>query len=197
MRLLCKYSKFFRAALESDFQEAHTKTIELPEDDEATIELFVHWLYGQTPFNRPSLAISEENPAALLRYLKLYVFGSKMIIPRLQNDVTTALHNFYKTPFHKAPCMEAVLYLYQNTTENSRTRDFIAETTARYLKRPLEAEKMPSAWADALKQSPELGRDIIGRLFNWSEHLFQPDAELEADQRLDVGLKEELFVTDD
>ena len=45
--LLCDASPFFKAAFTGKFKENSEKTMQLPEDDECTFELFVDWLYHQ------------------------------------------------------------------------------------------------------------------------------------------------------
>ncbi|KAI9666701.1 MAG: hypothetical protein M1821_004637 [Bathelium mastoideum] len=44
--LLCSSSGYLKAALSNEWREAQTRTIELPEDDEDTFELYLQWLYS-------------------------------------------------------------------------------------------------------------------------------------------------------
>jgi hypothetical protein len=48
--LLCNTSPFFRSALKGSFAEASKRSIELPEDDADSFDLFVRWLYGGINF---------------------------------------------------------------------------------------------------------------------------------------------------
>lgn len=172
LEMLCKYSKYFRAALKRNFQEADTKSFEFLEEDEDTFEHFVLWLYGHPAFDRPPNAISAEKPEALCLYVRLYVLASRFMVLQLQNAIVTALHFFYSANVHEEPCMEAVLFLYQNTNRNAELRHLISAAIARYLKCPPGSGKaldMPDAWEAAFDGSSELGADVIGHLFSWRE----------------------------
>jgi len=66
--LLCKYSEFFRAALQGQFKEAKEKQVTLPDDNPEVLELFVQWIFtggyvenGYLRFNRVNTREHFEN----------------------------------------------------------------------------------------------------------------------------------------
>jgi len=44
--LLCYYPQFFRGALEGKFEEGEKQGVWLDTEDEATFNLFLHWMYS-------------------------------------------------------------------------------------------------------------------------------------------------------
>lgn len=87
--LLRFYSDFFRAAFNGSFKEASERKIELPEVDVDVFEAFQVWLYTQ------SLPQNETAPAKVYPewsiLVKLWIFGDKHQIPRLQNNTMDAI----------------------------------------------------------------------------------------------------------
>lgn len=52
-------SSFFKAALNEDFKEAKTNSIELPEDDPSIFKLYLCWIYDISPFTEPKECIPD------------------------------------------------------------------------------------------------------------------------------------------
>ncbi|KAL8636332.1 MAG: hypothetical protein Q9226_009266, partial [Calogaya cf. arnoldii] len=72
--------------------EASTGRLELPEDDEATIELFVHWLYGH-------LMHYLTTPEQVEHHISLICFARRIWLPELHNDCIDAVRSFYSSKY--------------------------------------------------------------------------------------------------
>ncbi|KAL8679319.1 MAG: hypothetical protein Q9224_007049, partial [Gallowayella concinna] len=77
--LICDRSAHVRAALQGQFQEASTGQVEFPEDEQATFELFIRWLYDST--DRIC-----STPEQLRHYISLMCFAQRILLPELHND---------------------------------------------------------------------------------------------------------------
>lgn len=190
MRRLCKVSGFFKGALHGGFREAQTSSLHLLEEDVRTFEIFIRWLYGYEIFNVPPLTISSVGRTALFHYIKLYVFASKMLIPKLQNDIVRELHVYFEeTSPETVPIITTVLFLYENTAEDAKLRFLLASCLARYLKRPLcTTATLTDQWNDALSRSAKLGQDIIAAMISWGHR------NRESDARVSIGTLEDFLV---
>ncbi|KAL8665869.1 MAG: hypothetical protein Q9168_007613 [Polycauliona sp. 1 TL-2023] len=85
--LLCDRSSHFRAAFLSQFQEAQTSVIELPEDDETAFKLFILWLYGSTEFGNPSTQYLKD-------YIQVLCFAQRILLPELHNDCIDVIRRY-------------------------------------------------------------------------------------------------------
>lgn len=83
--LLVSHSSFFKAALTSEFEEANTNIICLPEQDPEIVGLFVQWCYTGDPH------YSRFAGHKLIQLIQLYEFADKYMIPRLHNDLIWVL----------------------------------------------------------------------------------------------------------
>lgn len=82
--LVCDRSSYFRAALQGQFQEAQTNRIEFPEEAEATLELFIRWLYGST-HEKASTSVT------FLQAVTLMGFARQIVLPELHNHFIDAI----------------------------------------------------------------------------------------------------------
>lgn len=99
--LLTHFSEFFRAALNGNFKEAMDKRITLEDEDPATFECFVHWLYYQ---KLPDTVL-DGNGAPLIDWMSatglnesdflvhVYFLADKYSVRELCNKATTELLN--------------------------------------------------------------------------------------------------------
>ncbi|KAL8685567.1 MAG: hypothetical protein Q9218_007677 [Villophora microphyllina] len=76
--LLCDRSAHFRAALSGNFHEAQISVIEFPEEEEATFEAFLGWLYAS------DLDIPE-NLEELTSLVQLLCFARSILLEELSN----------------------------------------------------------------------------------------------------------------
>jgi len=83
---LCRYSPFFRRALDRDWSEAKSNIITLPDDTPETFGIYCDWLYNISPFrvsDVPSDQDEEQKVSAFniasKRYYNAYVFGDKVL----------------------------------------------------------------------------------------------------------------------
>ena len=87
--LLCDRSDYFKATFQGEFAEAKSKELYLPEDDDASFELFVNWLYGGT-FKPP---INDDELAA---HFGLLALAEKVLIEHLCNLTTDHIRGYYR-----------------------------------------------------------------------------------------------------
>jgi hypothetical protein len=80
--LICSKSEFFRACLETDFSEAGSKTVALPEDGIEQVEAFLTWIYRGTF----ELSINERGGVSADNY-KPYAFGDKILAEEFCNVI--------------------------------------------------------------------------------------------------------------
>ncbi|KAL8800501.1 MAG: hypothetical protein Q9182_005137 [Xanthomendoza sp. 2 TL-2023] len=97
--LICDRSAHFRAALEGQFHEAQTGRLELRDDEEATIELFIRWLYGS--INRSILTLKE-----LHHYVSLMCFARRILLTELHNDCMDSIRQHFRLQAQQKQQME-------------------------------------------------------------------------------------------
>lgn len=89
--LLCDRSDYFKATFHGEFAEAKAKELYLPEDNDASFELFVNWLYGgDLRMGRPSK--DDDLPA----YFGLLALAHKILIEHLGNLATDYIRAYYR-----------------------------------------------------------------------------------------------------
>ena len=127
------HSPVLKAAFNSDFIEGQTQTYTLKEPSEITGRLLVHWLYFQ------QLDIIDHDDWELngdsdedLALMQLWILADKLIIPRLQNEVTRKMHQLALD--EKYVPRNSLPYLYENTPKDSLLRRFVVDLCACYMK---------------------------------------------------------------
>ena len=89
--LLCDRSDYFKATFQGDFAEAQSKELYLAEDNDASFELFVNWLYGgDVQIGQPIM--DDELPA----YFGLLALADKILIEHLRNVATDRIRGYYR-----------------------------------------------------------------------------------------------------
>jgi len=86
---LCQYSPFFKSALDRDWSEAKSNTINLPDDTAETFGIYCEWLYNISPFRVSDVLIGQDSKQRFAafhrdsdRYYHAYVFGDKVLDPK-------------------------------------------------------------------------------------------------------------------
>jgi len=135
--LIERGSTFFAGALGGQFSEAKSNTMDLPDEDPETFDLFVHWLYHSTLPPIPDARITDaaELTVAEWSYYGLYCLGEKWCINALKNqtiDRIREFHNSRATTIH--PCH--IESCYARTSESSLLRRYVIESTAFALRSP-------------------------------------------------------------
>jgi hypothetical protein len=162
--LLCNTSPFFRCALKGSFAEASKRSIELPEDDVDSFDLFVRWLYGGDKFPLSS----PDGEDVLYDYLKLYVLASKLLTTRLQNKVINAVFFYVRQDRAPLPALQHVQYIYENTEAGSKMRALLSECIAAHLFSGRLEQPFPEEWERILQSSGGVGCDIIRYIYCWN-----------------------------
>lgn len=123
---LCEESTFFKAAFTSNYKESSEKSIQLPEDDVDTVEMFVQWLYNHhqcSLFRGPW----DEDGEYLTPSIRLLVFADKYDIRRLKIHVFEELIAHYDDQEAQCFSQTAMEYVYKNSCHGSGIRTLVAE----------------------------------------------------------------------
>ncbi|CAF9942840.1 MAG: hypothetical protein ALECFALPRED_010144 [Alectoria fallacina] len=159
MDRLCEASSVFEAAFLGNFKESSEKTMQLPEDDEGTFELFVDWLYGQRYAMLPEVEKGHEDYEKDKRFLQayqLFVLADKYRVCKLKSLVIEAL--FADVTMCKGvPSNASVAYAYEHTTQCSGLRKWLADYHAWNVR--LEWYELSDAQA-FLRQQPDFATDL-------------------------------------
>ena len=126
---LFEASTFFKAAFTSDFRESGERTMTLPEDDEATFDLFVEWLYHQRYNFPPPPEANAKGKNRFMQPFQLYVLADKYDIRRLKSLIVSQIFTAFKLN-SEFPSREATVYAYEHTSPNSTIRKLIADRLA-------------------------------------------------------------------
>lgn len=106
--LLCDRSDYFKATFQGEFAEAKSKELYLPDDNDASFELFVNWLYGGN-LKPPS---KDEELAACLGLLAL---AEKILIEHLRNLATDRIREYYRESRARVSTRD-LSFVYENTS---------------------------------------------------------------------------------
>lgn len=123
-QLLCDTSGFFEAALNGNFKESKSQTIEMAEDDADVFHRFQYWAYTGVIEQEPR----NQSDISWHTLIDLYVFAEVRCIPALQNAAIDAVIRKHESS-PRAP-IEEYRYIYENTAEKSPLRRFLAKWAA-------------------------------------------------------------------
>ncbi|KAA6410594.1 MAG: 50S ribosomal L17 [Lasallia pustulata] len=122
--LLCRYSRYFSAALNGSFKEAQTGIVDLADETIPVIRMFNLWLYTQKIVGRDS----SEDVIKCQDLIDLYIFAEKRVIPKLQDAAILALLKQMQTR-EKIP-IAYVTRIWENTAEKSGLRRLFVDAAA-------------------------------------------------------------------
>ncbi|KAM0804895.1 hypothetical protein BDR22DRAFT_884989 [Usnea florida] len=105
--LLCDRSDYFKATFQGEFIEGKSKELYLPEDNDASFELFVNWLYGGN-IKPPS------NDDGLQAYFGLLALSEKILIEHLGNLATDHIRTYYRDTKARVSARD-LLFVFENT----------------------------------------------------------------------------------
>ena len=131
---LFEASTFFKAAFTSDFRESGERTMTLPEDDEATFDLFVEWLYHQRDHLPQPPKANVKGKDRYMQPFQLYVLADKYDIRSLKSLIVSQVFTAFKQDSYFLNCA-AMVYAYEHTSPNSTIRKLIADRFACIVKR--------------------------------------------------------------
>ena len=105
--LLCDRSDYFKAAFQGDFVEGKSKELYLPENNDASFELFVNWLYGGN-IKPPS------NDDELQAYFGLLALAEQLLIEHLGNLATDHIRTYYRDSKARVSARD-LSFVFENT----------------------------------------------------------------------------------
>ena len=126
--LLCDRSDYFKATFQGSFTEATTKELYLPDDNDASFQLFVNWLYGGDPHvGRPK---TDDELEAVFGLLAL---AEKVLVEHLCNLATDVIRAYYRET--KARVLARDLgFVFENTSAHLLQRSLAVVAALQTLK---------------------------------------------------------------
>lgn len=117
---LLQVSPFFKAAFTSNFQEGLKQTMNLPDEDVGTIEVFAQWLYTQHYAITSTFAPDEKRSKRLDQPISLYIFAEKYQMLSLKQLLLRELYDSLDQ--WGSPTLNQVERIYESTIESSALR---------------------------------------------------------------------------
>lgn len=157
-------SPFFEVALSAPWKEHQTRVIKLPEDDTATVGLYLDWVYrDRLPTHAQYSA--DQASAVYLSLAKLYVFGERVLDVAIRNEIVEHVIDFTAgvdqgfPSYQYYPDAAAVEAIYEGTTEEPPMRRLLVDLYARHGEREwLAPEELPAAFFR------DVARELVGRV---------------------------------
>lgn len=126
--LLCDRSDYFKATFQGEFAEAKSKELYLPDDNDASFELFVNWLYGgDLRIDQPS------NDEQLLAHFGLLALAEKILIEHLRNLATDHIRGYYRDSKARVFARD-VSFVFENTRGHLMQRSMTVVAAMQTLK---------------------------------------------------------------
>ena len=118
-KLLCLYSQFFRARLQTADPSISPLEVILPDIKDPAFGLVVHWLYSGT---------LNHVPDGINGLFPLYYLTEELGIPLLGNSVMDAIRDCYRSnPVPNYPGIGRIHQVYGKTTTGSPLRRFVVQ----------------------------------------------------------------------
>lgn len=124
--LLCHYSEYFRKGLRGGFQEASTKILYLSDVTPRIFRMFLGWIhFGELT----SPTGNVENDPIWLYLPDLWIYGDKLIVPLLQNEVMDIM--FDRAVTRKGTTVWDMHTAYEDTVPSSPLHRFYIDFVCR------------------------------------------------------------------
>lgn len=171
-RLICEKSDFFHKAFMSGFIEGEEGKMDMPEDSEGAISLFLGWLY------RDELRTGHSQ-SALDNLLDLYFFGENICLTYLIDLTMDEIQTIYKD--HQLFMTEKTIdKVYQHTSQSSKLRSFCIDLMVfQYTNDgsddgdPLPYNQTPALSYDQLKAIWKLSAKNVDIYFDYFQRIGQ------------------------
>ena len=168
--ILCQHVPFFDRAFNSNFPEATTSVMELPEDKTHLIQTFILWLYAGAP---PDWSPENWKPR-FMSLLEMYLLGEKWILEDLQSAMYRLLYKHHEECEDFDACQEG----WKLTQDSTIRFVMIARCHALLFRKPPgrnEGGIGTSAIKDRLGSDPEFLKEaLLYRHYTFGRHL--PDS---------------------
>jgi hypothetical protein len=164
-KLLCDRSSFFQNAFSSDsnFKEATEGIMYLPEDDPATFDRIINWLY------RDQLPVCVErvegrHPISFHRSLiDMFLFAEKYCINVLANRAMDQMQDVHLKE-NIIPNIEDIKHVYYNSHEKSKLRLYVAAAACYLFSFGIDINhqrKLNRSDSKLAREIPDYGADFI------------------------------------
>lgn len=132
--LICARSPFFKAALSNDWKEAQEGSVELPDDKDDIVTIYVQWLYRNQIFYKEEKDVKESYVPEMNRLIALYLLAEKFQDRDFQDAAIDAMiariHSPYQGFSSFYPGADEIVGLYKNTSESSPVRRLMVDSYA-------------------------------------------------------------------
>ena len=126
--LLCDRSDYFKATFQGPFTEATAKELYLPEDNDASFQIFVNWLYGGDQHVGPPQTDDE-----LEAVFGLLALAEKVLVEHLRNLATDVIRAYYRDTKARVLARD-VGFVFENTTAHLLQRSLTVVAAMQTLK---------------------------------------------------------------
>lgn len=144
---------FFDLIYNEDWKRGRSGELRLPEEDAASFDLFVHWIYRGS-FNHVDFSLARRYD-----YLSVYALGEKWSIPRLQDSVCDEMRKMWLT--HGLPESAFFRKLYQTTLPGCKLRQYFVK---KFVFHALQKDR-PANLDDTLEENGGLAIDVGKEMF--------------------------------
>ena len=121
--LLFGSSQFFKAAFDSKFREAAAREMRLPEDDAASWEHIVRWLYHSNSRSEIRVLPVVPEDADLVQIAETYTLTEKYHLIKLKNQICKEIWELMMRI--RLPPQEFATIIYENTPRNDILRQML------------------------------------------------------------------------
>ena len=147
--LLCDRSDYFKATFQGSFTEASIKELYLPDDNDASFQLFVNWLYGGDQHVGPPKTDDE-----LEAVFGLVALAEKVLVEHLRNLATDVIRTYYRES--KARVLARDLgFLFENTTAHLLQRS-LAVVAAMQTRQACANKSLPADFKELVLKGGEV-----------------------------------------
>ena len=161
--LLCDRSEYFRATFQGDFAEAKSKELYLSEDNDASFEIFVNWLYGgDHQIGQP------RNDEELAAFIGLLALAEKILIEHLRNFATDHIRGYYRDS--KARVLAHDLsFIFENTSAHLLQRSLTVVAAMQTLK-TCSNKSLPADFRELVMKGGEVAAAFSKYLLYSQDH---------------------------
>ena len=147
--LLCDRSEYFRATFHGEFVEAKSKELYLPEDNDASFELFVNWLYGG------DLRIKQPTKDDdLTAFFGLLALAEKILVEHLRNLATDHIRGYYRDSTARVQAQD-LAFVFENTSAHLLQRS-LAVVAAMQTQKACRNKGLPADYRELVMKGGEL-----------------------------------------
>ncbi|KAF2121996.1 hypothetical protein BDV96DRAFT_640065 [Lophiotrema nucula] len=167
---------FFRARLKKEWKQGDDHEIKLIEDNPATVELYLHLLYGGSiPVRAPGVKVGQDYNDEVKSLASVYVFAEKVGDVVARNIALEAIIDISNIPNptttkYPLPGVDTLNTIYNGTVEGNRARQLVIDLFAHRAK----PDQLNSSRELPFDFLVELSRHLLNKSAQWKNSLPNP-----------------------